>query len=194
MVKEREERPRFVSNHHGQSHETWLIENELDPEWNHHKIALFSFLLPASTTLDMVLQEDYPTTTSPSSSSHSLTLTFDGILRRNPSMTLSIEILTILSKFSYLVDSSQGGLDGYEGILYGFLDVLVARGGPPGVKRLTKRLKGDERKEAARGESGDAFLLLVGEQVLGILDGLDVADLLGICDLCVCSFQFESEI
>ncbi|ORY34958.1 hypothetical protein BCR39DRAFT_515796 [Naematelia encephala] len=134
------------------------------PEWENGKTALFSFLLPAQAILDILLSDDPPSTRSTASSFH-------------PSANLAIEILHTLFSFATIADSTSGGLDGYERLLYGSLDVLVARGGQVGINGLFKRLRGEPIVEAE-----DAFLLHIGEQLVHSIDAPTLRYLLEVAE------------
>ena len=95
---------------------------------------------------------------------------------------IAIQALTTLSLFSSAIYSS-GPLEGYERVLYGLLDILVALAGTDGVSRLFQgRSKAEEKRSAVAlqaisagsdsdehdtGESGarDAWWLSVAEIV-----------------------------
>ena len=95
----------------------------------------------------------------------------------HPSAELASEILLVLGSFANLLNSSQGGMEGYDKVFYGCIDVLAARADTEGIKRMFEPLKGDHGISAARA----AFMMRVGEQLVQRLDGETVKGLLELC-------------
>ena len=78
---------------------------------------------------------------------------------------LCIAIIATLSAFSCITQQSEGGLAGHDRVLFGALDILVAKEGPRGVKRLFKILIRE-----AMSETRLAFVLRCGELVVNDMD------------------------
>ena len=75
------------------------------------------------------------------------------------------------------MDASQGGLEGYDRLFYGVLDVLAGRGGPHGARELVDRLFQLEMRSDAKG----GFLLAVAEQLVHELDIKSISIALDMC-------------
>jgi len=131
--------------------------NVLITGWDRQKTALFAFLYAASSILQVLLQDDPP--------------------QRYDSADMATEVLLTLSSFSDLTDSSNGGFEGYDKVFYGCLDVLAARGGTNGVKRLFDRLF----DQGVMSDHKAGFILVVGEQVVHHLDGKSLGIVMGLC-------------
>lgn len=136
-------------------------------QWEEQKTALFAFLLPAQAILTILLHDDPPLAGSPS-----------GI---HPSAELAIHLLITLSTFSSIVSRSKGGLEGYQDLLYGSLDVLSARGGCVGVKKFFQALEAGRKVKDVNVDIGAdtaAFMLVLGEQVISLLDEYSLTEIL----------------
>ncbi|KAK4684211.1 hypothetical protein P7C73_g5984, partial [Tremellales sp. Uapishka_1] len=126
-----------------------------DLAWDDSKTAFFAFLTPSLSILDILLEDD-----------HSARASTD----------MAIGVLVVLCHFSSLTERAAGGLEGYERLLYGILDVFAAKGTTRDIGRLFKLLA--EGKES---DSRAAFTLLVGEQLLGEAGHKTVDNLLSLC-------------
>jgi hypothetical protein len=124
------------------------------------KTALFSFLLPALSMLDILLVDPEPPQL-PSSSLRPL----------HPSAQLSLDILLTLATFAPIIEQAEGGFEGYHRALYGALDILVAKSGPNGVRRLFEHAPRDLSANDA------AWWLVIGESVVNELDGWCVREI-----------------
>ena len=119
---------------------------------------LFAFLHPASSILQILLLNDR--------------------VSQSDTRDMTIEILFTLAAFVEVVDGSQGGIEGYDKVLYGCIDVLVARGGSSDVKRLFDLFfEGAEMTDAK-----STFVLLVAEQLVHYLEEITVGHVLSICE------------
>lgn len=120
--------------------------------WKARKTRLFAFLTPSSAILDILLKQpnSYPS----SSRSHD-----------TPPYRIALELLWTLSRFADVIDASTGGLEGYDRVLNGLLDVLVAEGGAGGVKRLFDRVDVEHI-----GPAKAAWWMVVGESVIRHVD------------------------
>ena len=121
---------------------------------------LFAFLHPASSILRILLLDDR----APHASTRDM----------------GIEVLFTLASFVEVVDGSQGGVEGYDKVFYGCIDVLAARGGSFGVKRLFDRLFEEAEMSAAK----SSFVLLVTEKLIHYLDVILIGRVLSICERC----------
>lgn len=115
--------------------------------WNHQKTALFAFLRPSTSMLNCLLHDDPP--------------------QDSEQSDMAIEMLLTLAAFSKVVDASEGGLEGYDKLFYGCLDVLAARGDTAEVNNLVRRLS---KPPATTTNAKAGFLLTVGEQLVHHLD------------------------
>lgn len=122
--------------------------------WEAQKTALFSFLIPATSIVDIVVGGSPVSLHRPSE--------------------LAREILLTLGSFSNLLDHSEGGLEGYHKILYGSLDIIASGRDSGDVSRLFKELVGLSLVSPAKA----AFILQLGEQLLSVMDGRTLRDVL----------------
>jgi hypothetical protein len=130
----------------------------LGEEWSRHKTALFAFLVPSSKIIDILLQHPEMNTTQD---------------RESPA-DLCIAIIATLSAFSFITQKAEGGLEGHDRVLFGALDILVAKEGPKGLQRLFRTLIREEMSD-----SRAAFVLRCGELVMNDMDSsILVQDLL----------------
>jgi hypothetical protein len=83
-------------------------------------------------------------------------------------------MLVTLHAYSEVVDSSSGGLEGYHRILFSSLDILAAKGGVTGTTKLFDTLSRDGSGSVGK----DAFMLVLGEELIHHLDGRVVRDIL----------------
>jgi hypothetical protein len=63
-----------------------------------------------------------------------LQLPSSSLRQLHPSAQLSLDILLTLVTFASIIEQAEGGFEGYHRVLYGALDVLVAKSGPSGVR------------------------------------------------------------
>lgn len=119
-----------------------------------HQTALSAYLLPSSATLRILLNSEPP-------SSHNTDTSTLG-----PSDAIAIETLHTLSTFAAILDQTEGGPEGYHGVLLGVTDVLVATGGSAGVKNLLKRAPPAGDMTSAEG----AWWMSFGESVVRYVD------------------------
>jgi hypothetical protein len=80
-----------------------------------------------------------------------------------------LNVLT-MAKFASLTQS-EGMMEGYEKLLYGSLDVLAAEGGPRAVRSLFDALWKEKQSFQTA-----AFVMLVGEQLINLLDATTLRD------------------
>ncbi|WVQ79361.1 hypothetical protein IAT38_001458 [Cryptococcus sp. DSM 104549] len=132
-----------------------------DPTWETHKTALFSFLLPASTILDLLLEE----ASAPHADSYAIT-------------DLATRLLVTLAAFSYLTDASKGGFENYHRILYGSLDIIAARGGT----FVTEELFGELSRVGRMTDARAAFVLIVGDELVRHLGSRSIGVLLPLAE------------
>lgn len=120
-------------------------------EWDRQKEALYAFITVAWPGVTIMLDP-----------------------HRHPSAKQSAELSEVniltLAKFASMTES-EGVIEGYEKLLYGSLDVLAAEGGPRGVRRVFDRLWEEEHTEQL-----SAFVLLVAEQLVHLLDAQTLRD------------------
>jgi hypothetical protein len=121
----------------------------LDEKWKRHKTALFAFLVPSSKIVDILLSDAEQDTAE----------------NQQSPADLCISVISTLSAFSFITQQSEGGLEGHDRVLFGALDILVAKEGSQGVKRLFKTLILD-----GMSESRAAFVLRCGELVVNDMD------------------------
>lgn len=135
----------------------YMIASWSTADWSafaRQKTALFAFLVPSSTTLSILLQNDPPSGST------------DRPHRTSPSADIASESLHTLSAFASILDLSQGGLEGYHRILHGMIDILVASAGPTGVKDLLTRAPAPDVASLAEG----AWWMTFGESVINQVD------------------------
>jgi len=70
-----------------------------------------------------------------------------------------------LAAFSVITQQSEGGLEGHDRVLFGALDILVAKAGSKGIFRLFKTLIREEMSDPRV-----AFVLRCGELVVNDMD------------------------
>jgi hypothetical protein len=87
---------------------------------------------------------------------------------------IAVQMLRILYTFSDIVDAAGGGLEGYQRVLLGCLDVLAVTGGADGVTRLLKALD----REYGTSDGKDSFVLVVGEELVRLLKPGVIRDVL----------------
>ncbi|OCF46094.1 hypothetical protein I317_00184 [Kwoniella heveanensis CBS 569] len=148
-------------------------------EWLKHKTAFFGFLLVASTMVDILLS---------SRAASDISLHSSTALPSN--VDLSVQILSTLSSFAYLTDSSQGGFEHYHRILYGCLDLISAFSVESDVNPPVNngRVLADEwllKKFWRDGEMSDAkaaFVLTAAEELVHHLSSESVAQCLQLAE------------
>ncbi|WVR08225.1 hypothetical protein IAU60_005272 [Kwoniella sp. DSM 27419] len=142
------------------------VRSEESDLWVSHKVAFFSFLLPASSILDIVLA-------SPADEGAT-----DSETGRPLNIMLVVELLRTLANYAYLTDAAKDGFGYYHRILYGSLDVLAEQGGVDGTDQLFEALLSDGRGSAARA----ALLLVIGEELAYHLSSRSVTSLLALAE------------
>jgi len=120
-----------------------------DEKWDRQKTALFAFLVPCSKIIDILLSDAEHDTTE----------------NQESPVDLCIGIISTLSAFSSITQQSEGGLEGHDRVLFGALDILVAKAGSKGIQRLFETLIGEEMSD-----SRVAFVLRCGELVVNDMD------------------------
>ncbi|KAK8849513.1 hypothetical protein IAR55_004847 [Kwoniella newhampshirensis] len=133
-------------------------------QWDGHKTAFFSFLLPASAILDLSLRDK-----------GNSAWEINGLPR---SADMAIQLLLALASFSYLTDVSSGGFENYHRVLYGNLDILAAHGGTTGVDELFREVTNGRTMTDARA----AFVLLLGDELVHQLGSRCVDTLLPLAE------------
>ena len=121
----------------------------LDEKWNRHKTTFFAFLVPSSKIIDIFLSDAEHDTTE----------------NQQSPVDLCVGIISTLSAFSFITQQSEGGLEGHDRVLFGALDILVAKEGSKGIVRLFKTLIREEMSD-----SQAAFVLRCGELVVNDMD------------------------
>ncbi|WWD20136.1 hypothetical protein CI109_104612 [Kwoniella shandongensis] len=136
--------------------------------WERHKTAFFAFLLPASTILDITLQDagSYPS-----------------IIRNVDiprSAEMAIQLLLTLGTFAFLTDLSDGGFEHYHRILYGSLDIIAEQSGTPSAERLFRELSSGSSTSLS--DARAAYILLLGEELVHHLGSRSIDILLPLAE------------
>jgi hypothetical protein len=122
-----------------------------DKEWNKLKTELFAFLVPSSKIIDILLHEH-------------------GQIKSIPATDLCIQMIATLAGFASITQQSEGGLEGHDRVLFGALDILVAKAGSKGVQRLFRTIIQEEISG-----SRAAFVSRCGELVVDEMDSSTLA-------------------
>ncbi|TXT13499.1 hypothetical protein VHUM_00866 [Vanrija humicola] len=84
-------------------------------------------------------------------------------------------IVLILSRFSAITEDNDSGLEQYEKVLYGSLDIIVGLGGGKGVSDTFRAIRGKGPLSEVS-ESLATFILTVAEQLIHLVDARAVRD------------------
>lgn len=128
-------------------------------DWAHRKNALFAFLTLASTFTNILLNS-WP----PSMIAAALV---------DPSTQIAVDILVVLSSFTPLVETAQGGVEGYHQTLYSCLDIIAARGKASGSRLLFDTLRSADAAADVVGMR-DGFALVCAESLIHTLEARTV--------------------
>jgi hypothetical protein len=122
-----------------------------------HKSFLSAFLNPASAMIDTMLNKE-DMATSRNADDHA---------------RLASGIIQTLAAFSYITEQVEGGLEKYDRVLFGALDILEITSGGRGVRQVFEAMVTPD-VSANRA----AFALRVAEQLVGTVDGRTMREIL----------------
>jgi hypothetical protein len=122
-----------------------------------HKSFLSAFLNPASAMIDTMLNKE-DMATSRNADDHA---------------RLAPGIIQTLAAFSYITEQVEGGLEKYDRVLFGALDILEITSGGRGVRQVFEAMVTPD-VSANRA----AFALRVAEQLVGTVDGRTMREIL----------------
>lgn len=127
------------------------------PEWERRKSSLSSLLAISWPVVQFMLDPS------------------QRLLSEELMLTHTELIILVLSRFSAITEDNDSGLEQYEKVLYGSLDVIVGLGGGKGVSDTFRAVRG-KGPVSEVSESLATFILTVAEQLIHLVDARAVRD------------------